>query len=154
MKHRAPSDGGLRAILKPWHWTPIETAMTGAGVPDANCCWQGHEFWVEYKFTAGWAVTLRPEQVGWLLRRSRAGGNSFIAVRRTCAVGRGREAADELWLFRGSQARDLADGSLRSVAPLGYWVGPGPARWPWAEVGAKLAPAARLGPGSPVRPGR
>lgn len=143
---RATADGGLRHIfsehLPAWHWTPIETAMTGAGVPDANCCWKDIEFWIEFKFTSGYAVVLRPEQVGWLLRRTRAGGRSFIAVRKTCPPGRGREAADELWLYRGSQARDLADGSLRSVAPLGFWAGPGPARWDWAAIGRKLlAPA-------------
>src|SRR4051812_22700174 len=70
---RAEADGGLRRIfrehLPSYHWTPVETAMTGAGVPDCNCCYAGVEFWIEYKFSHAWSVVLRPEQIGWLLRR-------------------------------------------------------------------------------------
>lgn len=134
---RARADGDLRRLFRErlphMHWTPIETAATGSGVPDVNCCWRGREFWIEFKFTAGWAVVLRPEQVGWLARRARAGGRAFIAVRRRALAGPRRAAADELWLFAGSQAAALKAGGLGSAEPLAVWAG-GPRSWPWAEI--------------------
>lgn len=135
-------DGGLKQLLparliRDIDWQRIESALTGGGIPDLNAAPQGHpEFWVECKQTQEWAVTLRPDQVGWALRRVRHGGRVFIAVRRHCEAGRRRPAADELWLLRGSFAREAKVGGLRSLPPaalLGTWPG-GPARWGWGDV--------------------
>jgi hypothetical protein len=127
-------DGGLRPMfrerLRHFHWNSIETT-TISGVPDAEACFEGSQFWIEYKFTTGWTVGLRPEQIGWALRRARAGGRSFIAVRRTAIVR--EEKFDELYLFRGADAGRLAEGGLRAVEPLERWSG-GPARWNWERV--------------------
>lgn len=138
------ADGGLRNLfrdkLRDFHWQSIETGGTGRGVPDLNGCLRGVELWVECKVTAGWAVTLRPEQIGWLCRRARAGGRVFVAVRRCCPSGPRRTAADELWLLLGHHAPDLRTGGLPrgpSRAVLGMWPG-GPARWPWPAVRAAL----------------
>lgn len=142
-------DGGLRTLfhknLKQFHWQAIETGGVGMGVPDSNACAPpGIEFWVEFKTTDRWSVVLRPEQVGWLLRRSRAGGHTFIATRRAHSGGPRRGAAtDELWLHGGHHAAALKAGGLKGAQPLAMWSG-GPGAWPWDAVAALLtAPAPR-----------
>lgn len=134
-------DGGLRGLfeqnMRRVHWQAIETGLTGKGVPDLNGCLDGVDFWVELKQTPEWAVTLEPEQVGWILRRCRKGGRVFIAVRRKCAAGPRRPAADELWLMAGAEAREAKDGGLRAVNPLGVWTG-GPSQWAWDDLLAIL----------------
>lgn len=119
------------------HWQSVESPLTGGGTPDANYCADGREGWVEFKKTTSWSVGLDPDQVGWLTRRSRAGGRVFVAVRRVAAEGPRRgDSADELWLLRGSFAREIKVSGLRGVpsrALLGCWPG-GPARWPWARI--------------------
>jgi len=122
-------DGNLRKIfrerLPQVHWVSIETGGTGRGIPDSNACYNGSEWWVEFKLTNGWAVNLRPEQIGWLLQRTRAGGRTFIAIRRR---------ADELWLFEGAFARELKDYGLRGAPPpIGRWSG-GPSAWDWGQI--------------------
>lgn len=138
-------DGQLRPLFREhlragFHWQSIESALTGLGIPDANCCSQGVEFWVEFKQTREWAVTLRPEQVGWALQRTRAGGRVFIAVRRWPRGGPRTNPADELWLLRGAYAREAKTGGLRGLPPaavLGVWSG-GPGGWAWGEVAHHL----------------
>jgi len=131
------TDGGLRPIFREHlpgvHWTTIETAFTEPGVPDLNGCYRGVEFWIENKATSGWVVSLRTEQIGWLLRRTRVGGRAYIAIRRHCDAGPRRPAADELWLYEGSQAALLATGGMKAVLPLRVWEG-GPSRWDWPDI--------------------
>lgn len=134
-------DGGLRTLfrqhLPKFHWTSIESPLTGMGTPDANYCYESNEGWVEFKQTKGWTVTLRVEQVGWLLRRTRAGGRTFVAVRRN----------DELFLFRGADAKLLREKGIKAVQPLAHETG-GPASWGWLWIDTIL-----MGPfsGSPQR---
>lgn len=127
-------DGGLRPMFRDrfpeWHWTSIET-MTVNGVPDAEFCWDGSQGWCEYKFTSGWQVGLRAEQIGWALRRARAGGRSFICVRRTSAP------IDDLFIFAGADAGRLKQVGIRGVTPLLQTSG-GPARWNWEMVSKTL----------------
>ena len=146
----AKIDGGLRQIfrkhLRDVHWCTIESPLTEGGIPDTNFCADGVEGWIECKKTEGWAVTLRPLQVGWLLRRSRAGGRALVAVRRRCPAGPRSPAADELWLLAGAAARELkahglprTDGVRWRSPPwppathLGRWAG-GPRGWDWPAV--------------------
>lgn len=133
-------DGGLRTLfrerLPQVHWQSIETGSTGRGIPDSNGCYRGCEFWVEFKQTQGYAVTLRPEQVAWIFRRARAGGKVIIAVRRQCTAGPRRSGADELWLLDGFYAREVRQHGLRSLpqqAVLLSCAG-GPASWDWSAV--------------------
>lgn len=130
-------DGGLRTLFRErlpfFDWQSVETGGTGSGVPDSNFCCRGVEGWVEYKLTDAWAVPLLPEQVAWHTRRARHGGRTFIAVRRNCVAGVRRPAADELWLFPGSLARELKSGGLKAAPPLLCCAG-GPLRWDWSEV--------------------
>lgn len=139
-------DGGLRPLFHDrlragFHWQAIETGGTGQGIPDSNFCCATGEGWVEYKWTDGWDVRLKPEQVAWHVKRWLRGGRTWIAVRRQAAAGPRRGAAvDELWMFEGRWARELRAGGLRSnAAPLlGRWSG-GPALWDWAAVRRLLA---------------
>lgn len=112
----------------------VENSGIGRGVPDLNGCYTGVEVWLELKATPGWAVAIEPWQAAWAERRSRAGGRVFFAVRRHCPAGPRRAAADELYLFGAHQARALRQFGLKTVKPLGYWPGPQPAAWIWAEI--------------------
>jgi len=126
-------DGGLRPLFRKrltgFHFTSVETPGTGSGVPDMEYCAEGVSGWIECKKATGYAVRLRPEQIGWLTTRARHGGRCWIAVRRM-------GAADELYIYPGSVARDLKEQGLR-LTPAGCWPG-GPARWNWQEVRALL----------------
>lgn len=139
-------DGGLRPLLRRHlpqvHWTTVESGALAPGTPDLEGCIDGVSFWIENKQTAGWACTLRPEQVGWLLRRSRARGRCFVLTRRRCEEGPRRAAADELWLHPGASATLLRAGGLRQADALGRWEG-GPARWDWNHLLGLLTSSAR-----------
>jgi hypothetical protein len=130
-------DGGLRPMFRDrfpsWHWTSIET-LTVNGVPDAEFCFDASQGWIEYKFTSGYQVGLRPEQIGWALRRARAGGRSFVAVRRTA------DKVDELYIFAGADAARLKLLGLKVVEPLGRFAG-GPPAWNWERVSDLLLTA-------------
>lgn len=141
-------DGGLRQKfrehLTSFDWTSIESSLTGGGIPDANFCGCGVEGWIEYKLTDGWAVSFKPMQVPWIMKRVRYGGRVFVAVRRKHDGGPRRgDPVDELWLYHGRDARALEAYGLNSEqeggpAPL-VRAGGGPARWPWEAVRAALA---------------
>jgi len=138
-------DGGLRQLFRKnigsCDWTSIESAMTSGGIPDCNYCMDGVEGWIEFKKMSGWRVPLRPDQIGWIMRRSRHGGRVFIAARRVSVAGPLKgSATDELWLLRGRYAIELRTLGVRdcpSDAIVGRWMG-GPAAWDWDEVRAGL----------------
>lgn len=136
------TDGGLRQIwrakLPAVAWSSIETGGSEPGVPDMHGLLDGVAFWIEDKLSHGFAVEVRPAQIGWLSRYTRQGGRAFIAVRRLVAEGPRRGAAvDELWLFDGSLARELNREGLRGPAKLLLAEG-GPARWDWARIRSVL----------------
>lgn len=127
-------DGGLGALFQKHlplvHWQRIETGMTGRGIPDLNFCFDGVEGWIENKITRAYAIAFKPEQVGWLLRRTRAGGRTFVAVRRMTFI------YDELYLFPGSMAADLKTNGLpRKAVAFGH---DGPAHWHWDLIFHRL----------------
>lgn len=136
-------DGGINQLfqkrLPEVHWQRIET-LVGRGTPDLNGCLWGREFWIEGKSTSGWAVIFEPGQTAWHERRIRAGGRTFVAVRRIATAGPRRGAAcDELWLFRGQEARQLeAEGLKGDQSVIGIW-DRGPARWDWDHIRKVLA---------------
>jgi len=108
------SEAGLwklvRANIKDADLQRLESGMTSRGIPDINGCKDGTEFWVELKYTTTKKVAIRPEQVAWLLRRSKVGGRTFVLVK----------TPKELYLYPGSLARELADDGL-NVAPYHVW---------------------------------
>lgn len=109
-------DGGLRPLfrkkLPEIHWTALESGLTAPGIPDANGCFGGVEFWIEFKKMSGWRVPLRPAQIGWLTERAFAGGRTFVAIRRK-SQRTAKTRYDELWLVPGGYATDLAAGKMR-----------------------------------------
>lgn len=138
-------DGGLRKIfrtkLRQFHWQAIETGGTGLGIPDSNYCVDGLEGWVEYKKTHGFAIGLRPEQVGWHMKRARAGGLTTIAVRRQTEAGpRKGPAVDQLFMFPGAWADRLDDEGInpdwcleRVARNADFLYDPGPT-WNWTSI--------------------
>lgn len=137
------NDGGLRKLVRKHlaelHWQAVETGGVGTGIPDDNFCGEGIEGWVEHKTTAGFVVGLRPEQVGWIERRRRAGGRVFIDVRRTHGGGpRFGAPVDEYYLFSGNDVRLLAQPkALQTVKPLVHCSG-NPASWDWPKIRSTL----------------
>lgn len=129
-------DGGLRGIFRKqfprWQWSSIESAGTVSGVPDSEFCAPGGiQGWIEFKQTHIKHVSIRPLQVSWIDRRSRLGGNVWIAVRRT-PVSQQEAGADELWLLEGNQVLALQKGGLDFVHGV-MWMG-GPSMWNFDEV--------------------
>jgi hypothetical protein len=137
-------DGGLRPLfranLPQFDWTSVESGTTGGGIPDSNYCHGGTEGWIEYKQTAGYVITLRPEQVGWIARRVRHGGRVWVAVRQLAPAGPRREARDALWLVPGRLAVEARTGGLRPLdgAPGVPTWHHGPRAWDWRAVAAVL----------------
>lgn len=133
------SDGNLRTIfqkhLPEAHWQPVET-LVGRGIPDVEYCFPGGiTGWIENKLTNGWTVDISPNQIAWAERRVRVGGRVFLAVRRQTNAGPRRGAAtDELWLFNGSQSRQVSLTGLKApIQPIGCWPS-GPSRWNWEAI--------------------
>ena len=133
------ADGDLGKLVQRYlpgpHWQRVETGGTGRGIPDINGCLDGVEVWIENKATDGWTAGLRPEQVGWIDRRARAGGRVFVLVRRTTVSGPRRgDAVDDLYLHAGRDVVELAQRGLQQgPRPLLHSSG-GPSRWNWASV--------------------
>lgn len=140
------TDGDLRKLFQnaipQFHWQSVETWSTGQGVPDVNFCGFGTEGWIEFKKTETYRVQISPEQVGWMERRIRSGGNCFVAVRRRHFGGiKKGDPADELWLFKGAVIRLLVTKRLTDPGPLNFLVGKwsgGVIHWSWPEIAQKL----------------
>src|SRR5215469_3817916 len=131
------SDGDLRRLfrqnLPQVHWATIETGVTEPGVPDLNGCFRRREFWIENKLTSGWAVNFRPDQIGWISRRTRSGGRVYIAIRRRHDASSRRDAVDELYIYSGLFIAALAERGIKGVPPLALYR-EGPKRWCWDAV--------------------
>ncbi len=128
----------FRANLPEFDWCSIESGSTGAGIPDSNFCCNGVEGFVEFKQTTGHTCPLRPEQVGWIARRVRAGGRVFIACRARAAAGKRRPARDDLWLIPGLYAKEAkAQGLGFGYGDVRVWYG-GPQAWDWRAIAGVL----------------
>jgi hypothetical protein len=130
-------DGDLRNMfrskLTEFHWVSIESTLTGAGIPDANYCYNGYEGWVEFKRASATAVAIDKLQVAYHERRARVGGHTFLAVRLFSEAGPRRGAArDELFIYRGTDIRQVFLNGLR-ITPIHHSLG-GPSRWNWSEI--------------------
>lgn len=124
-------DGGLRPMfrkrLPQFFWNVIESPISGGGLPDHYWCCKGVNGWNEYKATNGYAIRFRPEQIGWHERLHRAGGRSFIIIRRL------NKEADELWIYHGTSAHLLQQYGLNRVPFVAKYIG-GPIRWNWDDI--------------------
>ncbi len=83
----------------------IESAATGAGIPDTNICQDGVEFWVELK--VGTRIKYRKYQPGWLIRRWKAGGLCYTLL----------QSGTWIRIYRGCDALLLANGQ-QHVKPV------------------------------------
>ena len=143
---RGPDDGLRPLIMRNLttlgggvpHWVPIESSLTGTGIPDLSGTWRGRHVWCECKATSAWALsTLTEFQVGFALTEIRAGGRCMIATRRRSSGGPRSPAADELWLHDGTRAALLRQGGLRAAPPVMVTTG-GPEAWEWGRFGLLL----------------
>ena len=134
-------DGGLRDVFRKYlvpagfDFQPIESSITGAGIPDMNVCHPDcGEVWVENKRASSNGVGIDPFQVSWHERRNRRGGRTFLAVRLLTVAGpRKGSPRDELFLFPGTAIRGVFLGGLSSSAPA-YHGTDGPAKWDWEAI--------------------
>ena len=95
----------IKKNLKNVHLQRIETGGTGRGIPDVNGCSDSIEFWAELKVVnSGKKIRLRPEQIGWLIQRSKHGGKTFIIV---------RAPNSHIYLYNGEDAKEVLDEGLR-----------------------------------------
>lgn len=92
----------------------IENAVA-KGTPDVEGCIDGETFWCELKVAHPmandrWRVRITTDQVRRALRRTRAGGRSWVLVRVCGATWR----QNEHYLVRGQDAEALLEPLLRS----------------------------------------
>jgi len=90
------------------HWQRIETGGTGTGIPDVNLCYEGKEIWIELKLVKGKRIDLSPTQIAWHMKRTKAGGRTWILARHTydgVRIGKG----DKIYLWEGNQAKALKE---------------------------------------------
>lgn len=93
------------AMLPESHCQRIEV-WSDRGVLDVEWCHKGKSGWIELKSvdSLGQFRNLRPEQVAWIRRRTRAGGSVYIIV---------LDATDTLRVYHGKQAKELKEVGLR-----------------------------------------
>jgi hypothetical protein len=99
----------LRDGITDIHWVRIES-WSSPGIPDVNGCAEFGEFWIELKIIKNKRVLLSPHQIAWHITRSRYQGRSYILAREA--------ARTPLFLFSGSQAKDLADLKMGEIPPI------------------------------------
>lgn len=127
-------DGGLRSTfrtrLPKFMWTSIESPFTSKGIPDAEFAFDGYSAWVEFKLAKGKQLNIKPEQIGWHIRRDRQKCPSFIAVRNH------KPGIDQLLIYYGYQIEALDSFGI-DLKPQLVTNG-GASRWNWSDVSETL----------------
>ena len=59
------------------HFTRLESSTIN-GIPDLNCVYKGHEFWIEIKANNSKNLNLSKYQINWILKHQQHGGHVFI----------------------------------------------------------------------------
>jgi penicillin-binding protein-related factor A (putative recombinase) len=67
----------IKTTIKNAHFTRIES-HTLNGIPDLNCAYKGHTFWIELKANTIKNCNLSKYQINWILKHQRHGGLVFI----------------------------------------------------------------------------
>ena len=67
----------IKKTIKNAHFTRIES-HTLNGIPDLNCAYKGHTFWLELKANTIKNCNLSKYQINWILKHQRHGGLVFI----------------------------------------------------------------------------
>ena len=105
-------------------WTRIEN-RTGGGIPDVFGCYKGISIWIELKQTKYYKVLLSPLQVAWHFRYAKAGGTSYIFVKKQSES----LLKSSLYLYRGKDSLIIAKKGLRYL-PLKTF----PYPYNWIEI--------------------
>ena len=84
------------------HGQRIESPSTGMGIPDVNCTYNGIDFWAELKVVKGTKIKFQPGQPGWLMKRWKAGGLSWVMARELT------RNHDRIYVWRGCDALNVA----------------------------------------------
>jgi penicillin-binding protein-related factor A (putative recombinase) len=67
----------IKTTIKNAHFTRIES-HTLNGIPDLNCAYKGHTFWIELKANNIKNCNLSKYQINWVLKHQRHGGLVYI----------------------------------------------------------------------------
>jgi hypothetical protein len=67
----------IKTTIKNAHFTRIES-HTLNGIPDLNCAYKGHTFWLELKANDIKNSNLSKYQINWILKHQRHGGLVYI----------------------------------------------------------------------------
>ena len=67
----------IKTTIKNAHFTRIES-YTLNGIPDLNCAYKGHTFWIELKANDIKNSNLSKYQINWILKHQRHGGQVYI----------------------------------------------------------------------------
>lgn len=67
----------IKTTIKNAHFTRIES-HTLNGIPDLNCAYKGHTFWLELKANDIKNCNLSKYQINWILKHQRHGGLVYI----------------------------------------------------------------------------
>ena len=67
----------IKTTIKNAHFTRIES-HTLNGIPDLNCAYKGHTFWLELKANNIKNCNLSKYQINWILKYQRHGGKVYI----------------------------------------------------------------------------
>jgi penicillin-binding protein-related factor A (putative recombinase) len=67
----------IKTTIKNAHFTRIES-HTLNGIPDLNCAYKGHTFWLELKANNIKNCNLSKYQINWILKHQRHGGIVYI----------------------------------------------------------------------------
>jgi hypothetical protein len=67
----------IKTTIKNAHFTRIES-HTLNGIPDLNCAYKGHTFWLELKANNIKNCNLSKYQINWILKYQRYGGQVYI----------------------------------------------------------------------------
>jgi penicillin-binding protein-related factor A (putative recombinase) len=76
----------IKTTIKNAHFTRIES-HTLNGIPDLNCAYKGHTFWLELKANDINNCNLSKYQINWILKHQRHGGIVYI-LNKTVKQGR------------------------------------------------------------------
>lgn len=71
----------FKALFPTGHLSWVESHLTSAGFPDADCCANGTIMQIELKIVkAKGGIAIRPTQYRWFKDRAKAGGNPIMLI--------------------------------------------------------------------------
>ena len=128
----------LQRALKQDKWPYVRIEAPAAGIPDVLVSdSDGQLHLIELKMVKGSKIKLSPHQVSFLTRFSKTGASVWILARRESPV-------ISYYLFYGSAAIALAEGSLDQAGALTPVVLEGGTNLPWGSIKRALHNKAKL----------